>query len=250
MRKIWLTVLGFLAVTGPALAQQTPPKNDAKLDEYLSKWQDAMLRIDTLAMQCSRVEDNKVYQTKETYTGTIHFKKPTQVLWNMQKKDKPQEFERFICTGTHVYQFAPAEKVIKVYPAPKAVGNRIAEETSLDFLFGMKADEAKKRYDLSLFKEDKYYIYVDVVPKSAKDKADFIRARIVLNRETYLPRQLWFQQPNKDEVFWDIPNIQANPKLDAQIFAAPRTPQGWKMVQGQQANRNESPSPRIVRPQR
>src|SRR5262249_9758558 len=133
-----------------------------------------------------------------------------------------------------IYQFVPAEKVIRVYPAPK-VGPHggIAEDSSIAFLFGMKATEAKERYSLSLFKEDKLYVYVDVVPKGDVDKADFQKARIVLYRDTFLPRQLWFEHPNAGEVIWDIPTVQGGVPLQKSTFAAPQTPAGWKMITGQ-----------------
>jgi len=60
---------------------------------------------------------------------------------------------------------------------------------------------------------DKWYHYVRIIPKSAADRADFTEARLVLSASTFLPRQLWFQQPNGNEVTWDFPKVDngANP---------------------------------------
>ena len=105
----------------------------------------------------------------------------------------------------------------------------------------MKAEEAKKRYELKLAKEDTYYIYVDITPRSAADKADFQRARLVLNKSNYLPRQLWFEHANRSEVMWDIPNLQVGMALDRRAFDAPQAPKGWKIVAGENRSSGRSP---------
>src|SRR5262249_25361049 len=128
----------------PAAAPFDPERNP--LDRYLLRWEEAMKKVDTLALACTRKEIDKVYKSEKVYQGTIHFLKPTYFFWDMRVKGKPQEFERFICSGQYIYQFVPSERVIRVYPAPK-VGPHggIAEDSSIAFLFGMKATEAKQR---------------------------------------------------------------------------------------------------------
>ena len=106
----------------------------------------------------------------------------------------------------------------------------------------MKAEEAKRRYDLTLVKQDQYYTYIAIKPRFDADKADFQQARLVLNKDSFLPRQLWFEQPNGNEVTWDIPKIQSNATLDRKEFGVPQTPPGWTFVR-------QPPAPRVVRPQ-
>src|SRR5262249_512567 len=157
-------------------------------------------------------------------------------FWNMQVKDKPGEFERLICTGTYLYQYLPSQKQIKVYPAPKTTNDgKLADDSSLAFLFGMKAAEAKARYDLKLPNADANCVCVDVVAKASVDKADFIKARLVLSKDTYLPRQLWFEHANSGEVLWDLTTTQANVALKKEVFAAPSKPKDWEMVNAQTA---------------
>ena len=257
MRKIWFALLTLACVVvdgrsqGPRPAVLDPARNP--LDRYLMRWEDAMKNVRSLALACSRTEKDPVRQSSVTYSGTIHFLKPTYFFWNMKRKDQPGNFERFICSGQHIYQYVPQEKELRVYPAPKAgPGGGLAEDSSVAFLFGMKAQQAKARYNLSLFKEDKNYVYVDVVPLTEVDKADFLKARIVLDKQTFLPRTIWFQHPNAGEVLWDIPTVQSPaPGLDTKTFAAPATPKGWKMVQGQAPGagiRQGTTQPRVYRP--
>jgi TIGR03009 family protein len=269
MRKTFTALLPVVCVAVPLTGQvrgQQPPPQSAKpaapaaatldpdrnaLDRHLVRWEEAMKKMRTLALACSRTEVEKVLQTKKVYEGTIHFARPTYFFWDMKVKGKPQEFERLIGTGQFIYQYLPGQKELRVYTAPKPrPGGGLADDSSIAFLFGMPAAEAKRRYELSLFREDRFYVYVDIVAKRDVDKVDFRKARIVLHRDTYLPRQLWFEHPNGSEVTWDIPTIESNKAIPQTVFAAPPTPKGWKMVQGQSpAQRQGTGQPRLYRPQ-
>jgi TIGR03009 family protein len=250
MRILFLAALALGCLVGKAPAQEPerpapldPEKN--QLDNYLTRWEDAMRKVDSMAVACTRTEVDAVYKTKRVYSGTIHFLRPSYFFWHMAIKDKPQEFERFICTGTYIYQYVPAEKKIVYYPAPKTTSEgRLADDSSLAFLFGMKAGEAKARYDLKLHNVDKNYIYVDVTPRNAVDKADFLRARLVLDKSSFLPRQIWFEHPNAGEVLWDLTKLEPGASIPKTAFAAPQTPKDWKLVAGQTSQ------PRVVRPQK
>ena len=116
----------------------------------------------------------------------------------------------------------------------------------MGFLFGMKATAAKKRYELKLNHTDKYYIYVDILPRFASDQVDFKQAQIVLNKETMFPRRLWFEQANSTETTWDVLQINSNDKtIDRREFDAPTPPPGWKMVN---APKDAKSPPRMARP--
>jgi TIGR03009 family protein len=138
--------------------------------------------------------------------------------------------EKVIYTGTHLYQFVPAQKEIRRYELPPRKPGQVADDNFLTFLFGMKVDEARKRYELTLIKEDRWYVYIDVTPRLPADQATFTRARVVLNRDSYLPRQLWFEHGIANEVTWDIPRVQTGVAVDRRVFEAPTPPRGWKLV--------------------
>src|SRR5262245_16774265 len=167
----------------------------------------------------------------------------------MQKKGKPEIYEKILSSGNFVYQWNPAGKVINVFELPPG---QKADDNLLSFLFGMKAEEAKQRYDLKLVKEDQWWTYIEVIPKRAEDKVDFQRARLVFSTSTFLPRQVWLEQPNGNEVTWDLPKIAPNVQLNATLFAPPtQAPAGWnlvKMPRADAAPRPDAPPPRVIRP--
>jgi len=255
MRYSWLALVGVLvcATVGsaqPPSRQPAPPAEparDNKLDGYLREWEKAMQSVQSLAAQLERTDVNKTFGSKDIYVGTAQFLKPNLALLAMAKKEKPDVLvEKFVCSGTNLYQYFPQQKEIRVHPLPQPKQGQVADDNILSFLFGMKADEAKRRYDMKLAKEDQWYIYVEILPRFDADKADFHRARLVLLKDNFLPRQLWFEQANGDEVIWDIPRVENGAKLNRKDFESPAVPTGWKMVQ---APKGTDVPPRVVRPQ-
>jgi TIGR03009 family protein len=233
----------------PPAPPATPPldPDHNPLDRFLLRWEQEMKNVETLVAQLSRVEENKTFQTVDVFVGTARYMKPNLASLEMQKKDKPDQFEKFVCNGQMLYQYVPAQKEIRAHQLPAPKPGQVSEDNFLSFLFGMKAEEAKRRYDIKVAKEDQWYVYLDVLPRFDADKADFQRSRLVLNKDTFMPRQLWFEQPNKDTVTWDIPKIETKVPLKREEFLVPPVPQGWNMKQVPRPI--DQPPPRVVRPQ-
>lgn len=257
MRNQWLTLAGVLLTACALRAQQTPappaeafdPANN-RLDAVLLRWEQEMKSVQTLVAQCTRTTIDKTFQVTEVYDGSTRFYRPNMAMLHMQKRGKPEVFEKYICTGNYLYEYVPAHKLIRVHELPQAKSGQMADDSFLSFLFGMKADEARRRYDLKLVKEDQWWIYIEIGPRLPNDKADFQKARLVLSKPTYLPRELWFEQPNNNEVKWDIPKIDKGTPLDRTEFTAPQVPQGWtKMLvpRNVEAAPGNNLPPRIIR---
>jgi TIGR03009 family protein len=233
-----------VAPAGPALDPQNNP-----LDRYLLQWEKEMMSVEALvASNISRTDVNLTFQKTDVYVGSAKYLKPNYAMLELGKKGSPDQFEKFVCSGQFLYQYLPDQKKIKALalPQPKP-GAGVAEENNfLSFLFGMKAEEAKRRYELKLTKEDQYYVYIEVLPKLDQDKADFQRARLVLNKTTFMPRQLWFEEPNKDTHTWDIPAVETKVQLKKEEFLSPPTPPGWK-IEEMPRNDLQSTQPRVIR---
>lgn len=258
MRCYGLVLAALVLASFAASAQQAqqipatpPPAGDNKkaLDEHLSKWEAATKKVETLGAQLTRIDKDPVFEHVQKLAGVAYYMKagngPTAqnlALLEMKVEGQKESKEKFICTGTYIYQFLPEQKEIRYYKLPKPEANQAAEENNLlSLLFGMKAEDVKRRYELKLANEDTNYIYVYITPRSAADKSDFQRARLVLNKSNYLPRQLWFEHANRSTVLWDIPNLEVGMALDRKTFDAPQPPPGWKLVPGE--NRNQIARP-------
>jgi TIGR03009 family protein len=257
MRYHWLALACVLLGSVPAWAQQAPPQPaappaadpaQAQLEQILLNWERAMMGIDKLVAQIVRTDTDKVYQSASVFDGSAKFMRPNRAKLKLEKRGKPEIYEELVYTGTYLYQFVPQQKEIRVHQLPAPKTGTVSDETFLSFLLpGMKATAARERYQLTLMTpppNDTWYYYLLIQPKSAADKAEFTRARLVINRNTYMPRELWFEEPNGNESKWDFPRVQTNAPLPATEFSTPTPPAGWRMV-----TVPPQPPPRLVRPQ-
>jgi TIGR03009 family protein len=255
MQSHYLAALLLMLGASPLLAQQPPAQPPAapapgRLDQLLQRWEQEMSRVQSFHAEMNRIVMDKTFGSTEEFVGVARYLKPSFASLEMHKKNKPEVYEKLLSSGNFVYQWVPASRVINVYELPPG---QKADDNLLSFLFGMKAEEAKQRYDLKLVKEDQWYFYVEVTPKRLEDKVDFQRARLVFTASTFLPRQVWLEDPNGNEVTWDLTKVATNVRLDPTLFAPPtQPPAGWNMIKVPRAEsrpRQDVQPPRVIRNQ-
>ncbi|MER3416139.1 MAG: hypothetical protein C4297_08030 [Gemmataceae bacterium] len=228
------------------------PAPDPRLDALLTRWERETSQLHSMLAEvvCTRKYNSFTGQT-EVLVGSARFMRPDLARIDLRSKDNPERYERYICTGTHIYRYVPEEKVIEVYPLPARRAHQLPDDGPLPFLFGMSAETAKKRYRLRISKEDEWYTYVEVTPLYERDMVEFTRARIViLNRPTAaipkdMPRELYWIEPNRNEHKYDIQRIQMNAvAVQRTDFIKPNLPPGWtwRIVQPQEAPSGQRPS--------
>jgi TIGR03009 family protein len=251
MRSIWPGVAMIFLLPILAAAQQpAPPANQQEqmLNFALSSWEAAMTKLDRFEVLCRRTTTDKTFGSIETYEGSAKFLKsgqgqPSRALLEIVNKKDPGKYEKFLYTGTFLYEWVPATKVLRIHdvPQPKA-GQPAIEDNIVALLFGMKADDAKRRYQMSWRPDtennNKYYHYLQILPRTPADKADFTEARLVLTTSDFLPRQVWYHQPNGNEVTWDFEKLKKNQEatIAPQTFAPPQQlPKDWRVERMQPA---------------
>ena len=131
---------------------------------------------------------------------------------------------------------------------PKPKQGQINDDNFVGMLFGMKALDAKQRYDSAcgptpLGRQQGLYYYIGVKPRDTQDKAEFTKARLVLTASTYLPRRNLVPAAQRKHDAWEFPTLyhqlQSGPTSD---FAEPQPPR--------RAGRSkECQDPRVVRQQ-
>jgi TIGR03009 family protein len=260
MRHYSVALLGLLTFGAGAFAQQAAQPQPAvgtaeQLDAHLARWEKEMTAVQGLSAEISRTDVNKVQNVNTQLSGFVKCLKVDAGGGKVDKlaalylaqKDNANAFERFICTGSLLYQFSPRDKTIYVHK----LTNQVSDDNFLGFLFQLKADALKKRYDLTLVfpegKDDPNYVYIEIRPRLEQDKADFERAQLVLLKSNYLPAQLFFQEPNKNQHWWFLTKVKANdPQVKPVDFVAPAKPDGWQIKEAK-ASETEA-RPRVVRP--
>jgi TIGR03009 family protein len=245
-RKLMTIVVVVLALGAPlgALTQPRshaqPPAADPRLDQLLLRWEKETSRCETMAAEvvCSR--KNPVFNRTEKLVGFAKFMRQPQgdylARLELKSQEDPNRYEKYICTGSYVYVFRPEERVIYIYTVPKSQAGQLPDDGALPFLFGMKAQTAKKRYNLKIAKENEFYTYVEVQPVFPRDKADFSYARLAILNKEYpnlpkdLPKEIFWVEPGQVEVKWDITKLQRDVPgaVDRREFAQPELPPGWQ----------------------
>ena len=233
MRVFTYSVLGLLAVALTASAQQPGQEN---LDTVLVGWEKAMTDLRSFVAEVNRTTLDKALNVQDDYKGYAMFFKGvndqgSKARLELAKVKDPKIFEKFICTGPHLYEYAPANSVVRRHDMPKNGKDGMNKDSFLSFLFGMGAQQAKVRYEMLHVvpnPPDKFYHYILIRPRTVQDKHDFVEARLSLFRSNHLPAQIWYLQPNKNEITWNFKNLQIDRQIPANYFE-PDQPKGWRV---------------------
>ena len=207
-----------------------------------------MTGVENFSTKCTRTTVNDLTKKSTTFVGEAAYIKPSLARIDLTvqeeagKKDVDKvNFERMFCTGQYIYEYSPRDKKIIIHEIPK--NDPSADNMILAFLRGMKAADAKKRFNMTLTKETEWYAYVYITPKSEADKQEFTAAQLTIfiknpNPENganlnMIPCRLWYKMPNRNEVTYMFSDMVPNGKLDKDAFV-PRfiTGYSWEKANG------------------
>ncbi|MCE9566212.1 MAG: TIGR03009 domain-containing protein [Planctomycetes bacterium] len=223
----------------PPLPPAAPPA-DPKLDAHLAGWEKTMGKLINFRFVLDLKRTEATFKTERGYSGVVLFMKPnfTVLRLNNDSDKTGADYEAVICDGKSFYEYNGLAKTITEHKIPNSATKPGAptDNFMLDMLSGMKAKDAKERFDLTLFKEDAYYVYLDVKALNPNDKKDFTQLRMALygpNTKTpYLPAQVYMSKPNGDTEVWKFKDPQTDiPNLTPKHFEAQKIP-GWKEQEG------------------
>lgn len=251
------------AAPAPAAAQQrqaAPADPGIDVETLLKKWEGQSSKLKTLDVGIFRKDTIPEFDEVEYFEGRAIFRSPNFAFIDFKKikqdeKKNPlkkndkwdvADDERIICTGTEVWQYKSDTRQIFIYPLERDQAAKAIEEGPLPFLFNMKAEEAKQRYDIGMVppeklnKPDPNSYYVAITPKLDVDRESFSQAFVRLDRSFVLPVQIILYAPNGK----GTKNFSLNPvKPNAQVNDANFVPKekdftdlGWKVVRNPGGN--------------
>lgn len=230
-------------------APNVPP--NPRLQQLLLQWEQKMKSVNALEAHVVRYEIDAVTKAQKEWKGKVKFLRPNRAFLHLDSTADPTNYEEYVYTGAYLYEYLPRTKTLNIHELAVKPG-QMMEDNFLNFLFGMKADEAMRRFQISLYKEDPNYVYLFIDPKLAVDRQDFTKARLVLWANSYLPRQCEFEDTNSNVVKWDIVRCDPAARLTTADFQPREVPKDWttKKVPRQQAipTTGGSPQPTKVRP--
>lgn len=254
MRSLGLTLLALSLATnllaqgtGTPPAKDPPPaaepamseKNQKALDAFLAAWEARMTKMEGLETKIVLTETEEGRAT--VLTGDAALMKPNFAKMLLKDSENPsnvRKWRHIVANGENLWEYDYGKKIVRVLQLSK---EGINDSTIMSFLFGMKAADIKKRYDMSVDIENpkKYnenYLHITILPRNKEDMQEFKKAELVLwvNRDKFadllmLPARLWFQHPNGNQVSWEFKNMNPQKKFLKGDFKEPGFPdKEWK----------------------
>jgi TIGR03009 family protein len=238
----------------PPAAVQVP---GAPLDTHLAAWEKTMAGVVNIRMEMKLKRTDGVFKKEKNYKGVALCMKPNYAILRLDNLADPtkMDYEAYICNGRSVYQYSGTDKTVTEYKLPPAdpkTGGGGTDNLMLDILSG-KASDAKKRFDITKFNEDNFYVYLDIKPLAAKDAQEFKQIRMALygpntKQLAYLPAQILKYNANGDTESWEFSDHKTNlPGIDVKVFEYTPVP-GFQLKQYQPPPPQQTPVGRPGQP--
>jgi TIGR03009 family protein len=232
---------------GPIVAPFVPAAAPAAspLDTHLVGWEKSLNNVVNFRFEIEKTSTTFVTRKERKAKGVVLCMKPNFAILRLDYDSGIKgDYEGYICNGKSVFQYAGLEKTITEIPLPNPIANPGAgtQNVMLDFLSGIKAQDAKQRFDITLRKEDEYYIYLEVKPKLQQDMSEFKVLNIALYspkvaKLAYFPCKVVMLKNNDDQDVYDFKNPQTNLEgISDKTFNPPQ-------VEGFQYRKQQPPPP-------
>lgn len=238
------------------------PEQQAAVDDALETWESKSRQVQTFKCNFDYWEYDMTLKSKTQNPdgqkaegeGQIKFKSPDMGFYQEATRKefvapaKPGEQARlvsvkeglahWVCDGQYTYEFKPTERqVVRTKLAPEFRGKAISDGP-LPFVFGTKAAALKQRYfirEVTPADSAKRQVWLEILPRYQKDAQNFIHCQVILNRADYMPYAMQFVQPGgQQRRSYQFKNLSINSAWANLTgdFAAPKTPFGWKLIDG------------------
>jgi len=235
------------AATAPRRKAAAKPVDPAKMESLLHEWEQNSSQLKTLDVRIYRVVDAPGWGDPDYYEGRALFKSPNlafidfrkikvenkQPLHDPQKKSAwlSAPNERIVCTGNEVWQYDCDTQQIFIYPLEKDEQKKAIEEGPLPFLFNMRADDAKRRYQMTLMSEDDKGYGISIKPKLKEDLDSFSFAFVRLDRDLLLPLRIVLISPDgKSTSDYQLSQMVRNGAINEKNFEGRVLGKPWKVV--------------------
>ncbi len=185
-----------------------------ELKSILVEWEQKSGAIKSLHGKHTRSVFNHTWALEKRSTGEFYVETPDKgridLVGRPPKKDvsmkiskqsgKPYELtadssEMWICSGQEIIMVNGDEKTYEIAPVPKHLRGTNIIDGPLPFLFGMKADKAHERFQITLVGKNQLVMFLRIVPRRKSDKDNYEMAEIKLDRKSYLPIAVKLHDP-------------------------------------------------------
>jgi TIGR03009 family protein len=201
-----------------------------ELEKILIKWETESAKIKSLHGKHTRKEYNDTFKVEKVSEGEFFLETPDKGRIDMMAKTpkkgevgsrKDSETlesyalekgpsERWICTGEEIISFNEDDKTYVREELPPSMRGKNIVHSPLPFLFGMKAEDAKNRFNLTLVSVGEDIVRLKVIPRMDSDRQNYHEAHIILDTKTYTPKAVQLIDPNGLETCYYFKNVVPN----------------------------------------
>jgi TIGR03009 family protein len=217
-------------VAPPAIAAPQEPISP-ELEELLKEWEDKSSLIKVLKGEHQRTVYNLVFEVEQRANGVFYLETPDKGRIELvgvkpgktekSKRTNPKtgslfrleegRGEKWICSGQEIIAINDEEKTYEIMPLPKNIQGENIIKSPLPFLFGMKAEEAKQRYLMTLKSNTKEQAVIGIIPRLDSDRQNYTEAIVILEKAHYLPTAVKLYDPSGNlETVYRFDNVKIN----------------------------------------
>lgn len=246
---VLLLVVGMDTSPTPAAA---PPQRALKLDEILREWAKANDSVRSMRYRFEKIDLNRSFGTRTVHKGEVQLLAPDLLRVDLET---PKGRSSILYTKDEIHIFDTEQKAESIRPKPadrSFLGKERPERKPTSFspfvsrmihlavyqeglqhwdywLFaGLPAQDLARRFDVQLAKVDAWYIYLDIyMPYRAS--SDTKRMRVVLSKDRFSVRQIWYKVSCENEVTIDFQKCDTSAKISSESIRE-SLPQNWKRV--------------------
>jgi TIGR03009 family protein len=208
------------------IEEEKVDKVDPELEKLLARWETESAKIKSLSGKHTKREFNKSFEVEKVSEGEFFLQTPDKgridivpVVPKKGEKSKrngytlePGSSERWICTGEEIYSINDVEKTYIREELPPNLRGKNIVHSPLPFLFGMKAEDAKHRFNIELMSVDteKETATLKIIPRMDNDRQNYHEAWIILSTKQYIPKGVRLFDPNGLETIYMFNDVTIN----------------------------------------
>ncbi|MEZ5939941.1 MAG: hypothetical protein R3C18_01030 [Planctomycetaceae bacterium] len=209
----------------PQPAQQGQPEAkrevSPELEQILVTWEKYSVKLTKLEGAFEKYDYDFVFKIEKRSEGRYYYEEPdkgrmdffppkqlpeTNETRGVVFQVKPNYTQSWICTGKEILDINHDEKTYNMVDIPARFQGQNIIESPLPFLFGMKAEEMKKRYLMTLgdmHNPQKGVIHIVAAPLQEAQQREYRRVEVLLSTADFLPTavRLWGASGNNETVY-------------------------------------------------
>jgi hypothetical protein len=210
--------------------QPAPEKKaESRLDEVLRAWARAADARRSVAYQFTLTELDRILKRQKVSRGQAFVQTPDRL--RVEVLDKGRLNFIVVLTGKAIHLFDFQQKTERIFSRSRDpfLGAATKPRDILNVLFGGLPVRDLPAFGVRLVKEDQWYAYLELRPRTPGERAEWKQMRIVLLKDGWWLRQVWLRQPNDNEMTFDFERARVvdNPPITPEAVRR-RLPPGWK----------------------